>query len=101
VTERIVLSFDYGMYSNNFSGWPEDTKFEYLKVNGKDARIGTAMHEFRKGFPYSTQIYIKVNGRTALSMHAVGKSEEDVALARDIFKTISTKRSFWDIFDIY
>src|SRR5262249_50753463 len=52
VTERIKLTFDYGIYSNNFSGWPENTKFEYLKINGKDARIGTAMHEFRKGFSY-------------------------------------------------
>jgi hypothetical protein len=89
VTERIVLKFDYGFYSNNFFGWPEDTKFKYLKVHGKDARIGTAMHGFRKGFPYSTQIHIKLGGRTSLSMFAICKSEEDVALAKDIFKTIS------------
>src|SRR5882672_6045783 len=46
VTERIKLSFDYGWYSNNFEDWPNDTKFEDLKVNGKDARIGTAPHAF-------------------------------------------------------
>ena len=89
VTERIKLSFDYGIYSNNFDGWPKVTKFEDLKVNGKDARIGTAPREFHKGFPYSTQIHIKVDGGIALSMFAACKSEEEVALARKIFKTIS------------
>jgi hypothetical protein len=89
VTERIELGFDYGIYSNNFFDWPVDTKFEYLKVNGKVAKIGTAMHEFHKGLSYSSQIYIKLNGGTALSMFAACKSEEEVALAKDIFKTIS------------
>src|SRR5262245_15460897 len=70
VTERIKLSFDYGIYSNNFGDWPKDTKFEEIKVDGKDARIGTASREFHKGFPYSTQIHIKVGGGMALSMFA-------------------------------
>jgi hypothetical protein len=91
VAERIKLSFDYGWYSNNFEGWPKDTKIEDLKVNGKDARIGTAEHTFHKGFPYSTQIHIKLDGGMALSMFAACKSEEEVALARKIFKTISFK----------
>lgn len=91
VTERINLSFDYGWHSNNFEGWPKDTKFEDLKVNGKDASIGTVAHTFHKGFPYSTQIHIKLDGRIALSMFAACKSEEEVALARNIFKTISFK----------
>jgi len=91
VAERIKLSFDYGWYSNNFEGWPKDTKFEDLKVNGKDARIGTVAHTFHKGFPYSTQIHIKFYGGMALSMFAACKSEEEVALARQIFNTISFK----------
>ena len=91
VTERIKLSFDYGWYSNNFEDWPKDTKFEDLKVNGKDARIGTALRAFHKGFPYSTQIHIKLDGGMALSMFAACKSEEEVSLARKIFKTISFK----------
>src|SRR5215475_282732 len=62
MTERIKLSFDYGIYSNNFEDWPKETKFEDLKVNGKDARIGTAMPEFHEGFPYSTQIHIRLDG---------------------------------------
>ena len=89
VTERIKLSFDYGWYSNNFEDWPKDTKFEDLKVNGKDARIGIVAHAFHKGFPYSTQIHIKLDGGMALSMFAACKSEEEVALARNIFKTIA------------
>jgi hypothetical protein len=91
VDARIKLSFDYGWYSNNFEDWPKDTKFEDLKVNGKDARIGTALRAFHKGFPYSTQIHIKLDGGMALSMFAACKSEEEVALARKIFKTISFK----------
>jgi len=91
MAEGVKLSFDYGWYSNNFEDWPKDTKFEDLKVNGKDARIGTVAHTFHKGFPYSTQIHIKLDGGMALSMFAACKSEEEVALARKIFKTISFK----------
>ena len=91
VAKRIKLSFDYGWYSNNFEDWPKDTKFEDLKVNGKDARIGTALRAFHKGFPYSTQIHIKLDAGMALSMFAACKSEEEVSLARKIFKTISFK----------
>ncbi|MCI0387160.1 MAG: hypothetical protein MOB07_00080 [Acidobacteria bacterium] len=89
VTESIKPSFDYGMYSNNFGDWPKDTEFENIKVNGKDARIGAVKHEFHKGFPYSTQIPIKLDGGIALSMFAACKSEKEVALARKIFETIS------------
>src|SRR5215510_1700166 len=89
MAEGVKLSFDYGWYSNNFEDWPKDTKFEDLKVNGKDARIGTVAHTFHKGFPYSTQIHIKLDGGMALSMFAACKSEEEVALARKIFMTIS------------
>lgn len=89
VTDRIKLMFDYGNYSNNFGGWPDDTKFEYLKINYKGARIGVAMHEFHKGFPYSTAVYIKLDGRTSLNMSAACKSEEEVALVKKIFNTIS------------
>lgn len=89
VADGIKLSFDYGIYSNNFDDWPADTKFENLKVNGKAARIGTVAHEFHKGFPYSTQIHIKLAGGVALSMFAACKSEKEVALARKIFETIT------------
>ena len=89
VGANIKLSFDYGIYSNNFDDWPKDTKFENLKVDGKDARIGNAKREFHKGFPYSTQIHIKLDGGVALSMFAACKSENEVALARKIFETIS------------
>ncbi|HMT09856.1 MAG TPA: hypothetical protein PKA82_17860, partial [Pyrinomonadaceae bacterium] len=53
----IVIVFDYGMYSNNFQDWSDKTKYEYLKVDGKDARIGVAKEEHRDGFPYSTQVH--------------------------------------------
>jgi len=89
VTDNIKLSFDYGIYSNNFDDWPKDTKFDNIKVNGKNARIGTVTHEFQKGFPYSIQIHIKLDGGIALSMFVACKSEKEEALARQIFDTIS------------
>ena len=89
VADGIRLSFDLGIYANHFDGWPKDTKFEDVKVHGKAARIGTVAHEFHKGFPYSTQIHIKLAGGVALSMFAACKSEKEVALARKIFETIT------------
>jgi hypothetical protein len=85
------LSFDYGVYSNNFGDWPKETKFEDLKIDGKAARIGTAANEFHKGFLYSTQVHIDLDGRVALSMFAACKSEKEVALAKKIFRTIAFK----------
>jgi hypothetical protein len=87
VSDGIDLEFDYGPDSNDFSDWPRDTKFENLKIDGADARIGTVADGFRKGGPYSTQVYF--NG---LSMFAACKSEEDVALAWKIFETIAFKK---------
>ena len=89
VADGIELSFDYGIYSNDFGDWPKETKFESVKVNGRSARIGTVMHEFHRGFPYSTQIHIKLDGSSSLSMFAACKSEKEVALARKIFETIT------------
>ena len=85
----VKLSFDYGWYSNNFGDWPKDTKFEDVEIDGKAARIGTVKQEFHKGFPYSTQVHIKLKGGVALSMFAACKSQKEVALARKIFETIA------------
>lgn len=86
--DGILLSFDYGIYSNNFGDWPEDTKYEDLEINGKAARIGTLAHASRHGYAYTTQIRIEVNGILALSMHARCRSEREVNLAKQIFQTI-------------
>ncbi len=92
VGDSMQLSFDYGMYSNNFAGWPNQTKFENVKIAGKAARIGTAKWEREKGFAYSTQVHIRLDSETALSMFAACKSEKELALARKIFETIAFKR---------
>jgi hypothetical protein len=89
--DGIKLDFDFGDYSNNFEGWPKDTRFQDLKVDGKAARIGTAPHAFHNGFAYSTQVHIKLDGGVALSMFAACKSEKEVALARKVFETIKFK----------
>ena len=87
--DGIELSFDYGNYSNNFGDWPKETKFENVKINGKEARIGTVACEFHKGFTHITQVRIKLDRGVALSMFAACKSEKEVALARKIFETIT------------
>ncbi|MBM4071817.1 MAG: hypothetical protein FJ271_23260 [Planctomycetes bacterium] len=92
VADGIQVRFDYGMYSNNFLGWPKNTKFENVKIDGKAARLGTAKWERDKGFAYSTQVHIRLDGEVALSMFAACKSEKEVAVARKIFVTIAFKR---------
>lgn len=94
IGDGIDLEFDYGWYSNNFQGWPKETKFEKMKIDGKIAKLGTVKHESRKGLPYSTQIYIKLSNTntTALSMFAACRSEKEVAQAKKIFETITFKR---------
>jgi len=89
--EGISVSFDYGWYSNNFSDWPKETKFENVKVGGRDARIGTVAHEFQKGFPFTTQIHFKLDERMRLSVFAACKSEKELAVARRIFESIAFK----------
>jgi hypothetical protein len=89
-SDEIEISFDYGLYSNNFFDWPPETKFEKVKVDGRPAKIGTKKNQLGKRFAYSTQVYIKM-GDGALSMFASCKSEKEVALARRIFETILFK----------
>jgi len=86
--QGIKLSFDFGMYSNNFGDWPKETKFEEVNIHDRAARIGAVKREFHEGYPYSVQVYIKANGSGALSMFAACKSEKEVALARKVFETI-------------
>jgi len=87
-SNEIQIVFDYGIYSNNFGDWPEETKFEFLKIDNKNARIGAVKQEFVEGFPYSTQVYIKHEKSVALNMLAVCKSETEMLTARKIFETI-------------
>jgi hypothetical protein len=89
VAEDIRVNFDYGPYSNNFEDWPKETKYEQLTVGGKKARIGVVKRDFHDGYPYSTQVYIKLDDETALSMFAACRSESEIALARRIFLTIA------------
>jgi hypothetical protein len=86
VSNGIDLIFDYDYLPNNFNDWPEGEKFEDVKIDGRAARIVTVAHEFRKGFPYSTQFHIQPG---TLNVYAYCKSEKEVALARRIFETIT------------
>ncbi|HBN15239.1 MAG: hypothetical protein CMQ46_02820 [Gammaproteobacteria bacterium] len=90
-SENIKLSFDYGRYSNNFNGWPEDTRYREVVISGKPARIGTVRFEFREGFPFSTKVYFPLDGQVALSMLVAYKSEGDIEIAHAIFDSIVFK----------
>jgi hypothetical protein len=92
VADGIEIDFDYGIYSDNFMSWPEDTKFEDVTVDGRKARIGVAKAKHYEGFTSITMIHIPLDGRLALSMCAVCRSDRDVALARKIFRTIAFKK---------
>jgi hypothetical protein len=89
VSDHIRLSFDYGIYSNNFQDWPAETTFEETKVAGRPAKIGTAANPWEKAFPYMTQIHFQLEGRLALSMWAFCKTEKDITLAKRIFTSIT------------
>ena len=91
-SDSIKLSFDYGWYSNNFGGWPEDTAFEEVVIGGRSARVGTVKSEFRKGFPYATQIHFKLDDDIKLSMFAACETVVDVTIAHGIFETILFKK---------
>ncbi len=90
VRDGITLDFDYGLFSNDFTGWPDDTTYERVQVDGESARIGTARGSFgRPNTHFLTQIYFKIgNGHANLSMSAACRSEEDVELAKKIFRSI-------------
>lgn len=90
-SDTIMLSFDYGWYSNNFSDWPENTTFEEVEIGGKLARIGTVKYQFRDGFPYATQVHFKLDDDVKLSMFAACKTVVDVAIAHGVFGTIVFK----------
>ena len=93
VAEGMLVRFDYGKYSNRFGGWPPETKFEELKINGKTAKVGTTEQELKKGFSCATQVNIPLDGGLALTLFAACDSEKELATARKIFETIAFKQA--------
>lgn len=93
VAEGILVRFDYGKYSNRFGGWPPDTKFEALNINGKTAKVGTTEQALQKGFSCATQVNIPLDGGLALTMFAACHSETELALARKVFESITFKQA--------
>jgi hypothetical protein len=91
VSDGMLLNFDLGRYSNSFTDWPPETKYQTLNVHGKSAKIGTVAHAYYPAFPHSTQIHIKLSKNFSLSMFAACKSEKEVAIAGKIFETITFK----------
>lgn len=93
LAEGMVVRFDYGKYSNKFGGWPPETKFEDLKINGKTAKVGTTVQELQKGFPCAAQVNIPLAGGLGLTMFAACKSEKELEVARRVFETITFKKA--------
>jgi hypothetical protein len=92
--DSMVVTFDFGPYSNNFSDWPPDTQFEAVIVDGRPGKIGTKRPSFREGFSISTQIAFrdplhKSSAGPHLSIHAECQSQHDAETARAIFKSVT------------
>ena len=91
----MTISFDYGMWSNDFSDWPASTDFEVVSIDGLPAKIGLAHEGFHYRFPYATQVYFKdtvhPKGGFHLSMFASCRTLEDCARAKRVFYSIKFK----------
>lgn len=89
---RMTIEFDYGSWSNNFNSWDDSTKFELLKIDGRDAKIGTAEQSFGRKNTFSTQVYFAsvYPGKDGprLSMFASCADKTDIETAHQIFKRI-------------
>ena len=94
---NIHLSFDFGSYSNNLSGWPPSTITVKTAIDGRPARIGTVAHSFGHRFPHSTGVYIAdVWGAETppedfpahLHMFASCRTSADCLVAQRIFRSL-------------
>ena len=94
--ESMIVSFDYGFYSNDFSGWPASTEFETVSIDGLQAKIGVVHEGFHHRFDHSAQIYFshtaRPQGGYSLSMFASCRTPEDFALAKKVFHSIRFTR---------
>jgi hypothetical protein len=90
--EGVVLSFDFGGWSNDFGDWPNTTKYESVKIDDRNARIGTVKDSFGRPSPYGTQVHFaKIDPKKPglkLSMFASCATVKDIELAHKIFKSI-------------
>ena len=91
VSTGMELNFDYGMYSAKPRGWPNSATYENLTIDGRVAQIVMARRVHRVGFPFTTQLYVDVNGNYALSMLVYCRTENDVQQARKTFESIHLK----------
>jgi hypothetical protein len=89
----IYLAFDYGLLANNFEDWPPATEFELVKIDDKDARIGTLHRGFRPGYDFSTQVAFRDTGGKFLTITAACKTKSDCNRAKQIFRSVKFKPS--------
>lgn len=97
-SKHLELLFDYGWYPFTFNDWPAETKYEELSIDGRSARIGSVRHQRGYSRPWSTQVFIpavwkkksesKFDRDVGLSIFVNCETESDVAVARDIFKSL-------------
>lgn len=92
--DGIDLMFDYGRYSNQFTGWPpSETEFQELEVDGHRAFIGTRRSGMAAKYPIATQINIKSADRNGqLTVFASCRSQKEVDVAQKIFRSIQFEK---------
>lgn len=87
--DGIMLTFDYGMYSDNFRDWPAETKYKTIKIGNETARIGSRETKDLPEVSVLTQAYVKENSRHSnLAMGANCRDQKQADLAHKIFETI-------------
>lgn len=87
--DGIKLTFDYGMYSNDFRDWPAETKYQTIRIGNETARIGSRETKDLPEVSVLTQAYVKENSRHSnLAMGANCREKKQADLAHKIFETI-------------
>jgi hypothetical protein len=95
VGEKIVLGYALGGGDDDFDRWPKEIKFETLKVDGREAKLGMRENDPTWKFRFEMRILIPVTFKVGdryvdrrLGFSASFKTEKEVALARKIFESI-------------
>lgn len=97
-SNRIDLSFDYGMYTNDLSDWPKNGKLEWAEVNGHKAKIAT-FRDPTANFPFEVGGYFLSGGKGSAGM-ALGlfmrcKTSEAALDARKIITSVQLHPGGW------
>lgn len=83
----MVVSLDYGIFSNDLSDWPKTGSIETVTLGGEKAKIGQAPVAYRPGYHYSAAVSIPAS-KPILHLYVEYKRPEDYATARKIVESV-------------